>query len=47
MTWCDHQDAEADCFRQIGCQADGAGSYYVSAGWRLERQRSSRSIQAK
>jgi len=29
MTWCDYRDAEADRFRQLGCQADGAGSYYV------------------
>jgi len=32
MTWCDYQDDEADRFRQLGCQADGAASYYVSAG---------------
>ena len=32
MTWWDYQDAEADRFRQLGCQADGAGSYCVVGG---------------
>ena len=32
MTWRDYQDAAADLFRQLGCQADGAGSYCVVGG---------------
>jgi hypothetical protein len=32
MTWGDHQHAAADLFRQLGCQADGAGSYCVVGG---------------
>jgi hypothetical protein len=32
MTWRDYQDAAADLFRQLGCQADGAGSCCVVGG---------------
>jgi hypothetical protein len=32
MTWRDYQDAAVDLFRQLGCQADGAGSYCVVGG---------------
>jgi hypothetical protein len=39
MTWCDYQDDEADRFRQLGCQADGAASYYRGSRFRATAPR--------
>ena len=47
MTWCDYQDAAADRFRQLAAKQMEQALTALSAGWRLERQRSTGSSQAK